>query len=129
MPDEHRRILILFEHPLLGEGLKRLLHAEAGLQVELVHIDSFDAACSALSPTPDVVILERCAPVQAIDLLRLAPDALFIDVGLDSGPSWAYHRDQLSPQPEDLLRAIFDRPAPVLHPVGDGTTIGEASGR
>jgi DNA-binding NarL/FixJ family response regulator len=121
-------VIILYEHPLLGEGLERLLRAEADLEVELVHVDSLDVARGALTTSPDVVILERCAPVQALDLLQLAPSALFIDVGLDAGPSWAYHRDELSPQPEDILRAITERPVPIAHPSG-GAGTGDPSGR
>lgn len=118
MPGETRRVVILYDHPLLGEGLERLLRGQPGLAVELVHVDGIDAARAALAADPDVVILERCAPVQAIDLLRLAPDALFIDVGLDAGPSWTYRRDELAPQPEDILRAITERPRPVHHAPG-----------
>lgn len=129
MPGERRRVVILYEHPLLGEGLERLLRAETDLQVELVHVDNVDVARCALTPSPDVVVLERCAPVQALDLLRLAPGALFIDVGLDAGPSWAYHRDELSPQPEDILRAIVERPAPVPHPAGGASASRESSER
>jgi hypothetical protein len=114
VPGEPRRVVILYDHPLLGEGLERLLRAGTDLQVELVHVDGVDAAQSVLATNPDVVILERSAPLQAIDLLRFAPCALFIDVGLDAGPSWAYRRDELSPQPEEILRAILERP-PVPH--------------
>jgi DNA-binding NarL/FixJ family response regulator len=106
-------VVILYDHPLLGEGLERLLRDQAGLEVVLVHVDGIEAARSALATKPDVVILERCAPVQAIDLLRLAPDALFIDVGLDAGPSWTYRRDELSARPEDIVRTIAERVAPV----------------
>jgi hypothetical protein len=112
VPDEPQRVVILYAHPLLGEGLARLLGANADLQIELVRVDDLDAAEAALAAAPDVVILERSAPLQAIDLLRLAPSALFIDVGLDAGPSWAIRRDELSPQPEEILRAIHDRPHP-----------------
>lgn len=115
MPGEARRtrrVVILYDHVLLGEGLERLLRDGSDFEVELVHVDRIETAQAALASSPDVVILERCAPVQAIDLLRIAPSALFIDVGLDAGPSWAYRRDELSPQPEDILRTIFERVAP-----------------
>jgi len=72
-------------------------------------VDGVETARAALASSPDVVILERCAPVQAIDLLRIAPSALFIDVGLDAGPSWTYRRDALSSQPDEILRTIFER--------------------
>jgi hypothetical protein len=129
VPGQRRRVVILYEHPLLGVGLERLLRPEADLDVSLVHIDSVDVARCALDPSPDVVILERSAAVQALDLLLLAPGALFIDVGLDAGPSWAYHRDELSPRPEDLLRAIVDRPAPIAHAAGRPASSRNASGR
>ena len=116
MQGEVRRVVILYDHLLLGEGLERLLRDGSGLEVELVHVDRLETACAAVASNPDVVILERCAPVKAIDLLPLAPSTLFIDVGLDAGPSWAYRRDELSPQPEDILRTIFDRLHAPAHP-------------
>lgn len=116
MQGEVRRVVILYDHLLLGEGLERLLRDGSGLEVELVHVDRLETACAAVASNPDVVILERCAPVKAIDLLPLAPSALFIDVGLDAGPSWAYRRDELSPEPEDILRTIFDRLHAPVHP-------------
>ena len=118
MPGEPRRVIILYDHPLLGEGLERLLRDRPGLQVQLVHVDSLDIARSAVDSQPDVVILERCAPVAAVDLLPLAPDALFIDVGLDAGPSWSYRREELSPRPEDIVQAITGRTRPASHPAG-----------
>jgi DNA-binding NarL/FixJ family response regulator len=116
VPGEARRVVILYDHILLGEGLERLLRAGGDLQVELVHVDGLEQVRSALSTNPDVVVLERCAPVQVMELLGLAPGALFIDVGLDAGPSWAYRRDELSPQPEAILQTIFDRLRNPAHP-------------
>ena len=109
MRDEPQRVVILYSHPLLGEGIARLLSVDDGLRVELVRVDEPGAAENALVACPDVVILERNSPLQAIDLLRFAPSALFIDVSLDTGPSWALRRDELSPQPEEILRAIRQR--------------------
>jgi DNA-binding NarL/FixJ family response regulator len=110
---EPRRVIILYDHPLLGEGLQRLLRDRADLDVRLVRVDGVETARAALEAKPDVVIVERCAPIEAIDLLRLAPDTLFIDVGLDAGPSWSYRREQLSARPEDILKAIAGRGRPV----------------
>jgi hypothetical protein len=109
MAEQRQRVVILYSHPLLGEGLGRLLTADPALQVELVRVDDLEGAEQALAGGPDVVVLERTAPIQALDLLRFAPSALFIDVGLDAGPSWTIRRDELSPQPEELLRAIHGR--------------------
>ena len=118
MPGEPRRVVILYDHPLLGEGLERLLRDRPGLEVQLVHVDSLEAARAAVESQPDVVILERCAPVAALDLLRLAPDTVLIDVGLDAGPSWSYRREQISPRPEAIVQAISARPRPVSRPAG-----------
>jgi hypothetical protein len=133
VPDSHQRVVILYSHPLLGEGLGRLLTADPDLLVELVRVDDIEGAERALSCSPDVVILERSAPIQALDLLRFAPSALFIDVGLDAGPSWTYRREELSPQPEELLRAIRGRngqaeaPADETGPAGTAGTSSAAA--
>ena len=109
MPGQHRRVAILYSHPLLGEGLAHLLGSARDLDVCLVHVDDLDQAEEALASQPDVVIVERGLHLQAVDLLPLASNALLIDVGLDAGPSWAYRREELSPQPEDILRTIRQR--------------------
>jgi hypothetical protein len=117
VPAQARRVVILYSHPLLGEGLARLLGGDRDLHVELVRVDAPPDAEAALAACPgpdcpDVVIVERSVPVQAMDLLRVAPSALLIDVGLDAGPSFTYRRDELSPQPDDILRTIRARRRP-----------------
>jgi hypothetical protein len=97
--------VILYVHPLLGEGLARLLRADPSLSIEAVHVEGLEMAATVIGESPDVIVMERGA-LQATDVLALAPSALLIDVGLDTGASWAYHRDELSPQPEDILDAI-----------------------
>jgi hypothetical protein len=118
--DGRQRVVILYSHPLLGEGLGHLLSTQPDLIVEFVHVDDLAEAEAALRSAPDVVIVERTPPVQAIDVLRLAPTALLIDVGLDPGPSWTYRRDELGSQPDSLLRAIHDRAA---WPAGVGSAV------
>lgn len=117
MPAQARRVVILYSHPLLGEGLARLLGGDRDLTVELIRVDDEPEAEAALggcgdAGSPDVVIVERSVALKAIDLLRVAPTALLIDVGLDAGPSWAYRREELSPQPDEILRTIRARKRP-----------------
>lgn len=118
MRDGRQQVLILYSHPLLGEGLGRLLAADPALLVELIQVGDLDQARQALVDSPDVVILERTPPVQAIDLMRLAPSALLIDLGLDAGPTWTWRRDEVASQPEELLRVIHGR-EPHDGPAGD----------
>jgi len=111
--DGRQQVVILYSHALLGEGLERMLAEDPALDVELVRVTTLDEAERALTCSPDVVILERTPPFQALDLMRLAPSALVIDVGLDAGPSWTWRRDELAPQPEELLRVIHGRAHPL----------------
>jgi len=105
VPRNARRVVILYAHPLLGEGLARILRGDPSLTIEAVHVEDLEAAATVLGDEPDVIVMERGA-LQASDLLALAPAALLIDVGLDGGSSWAYHRDELSPLPEDIFNTI-----------------------
>jgi hypothetical protein len=121
--DDRQRIVILYSHPLLGEGIAQLLADEVDADVQLCQVDDVECTRAALMDTPDVVILERSSLVEATDLLHLAPSALLIDVGLDAGPTFTYHRDQLSSQPDAIIGAIRERrsPAGPGTPVGPGT--------
>jgi len=105
VPRNARRVVVLYAHPLLGEGLARILRTDPSLTIEAVHAEDLETAATVLGDSPDVVVMER-GSLQATDVLALAPSALLIDVGLDAGSSWAYHRDELAPQPEDILDAI-----------------------
>jgi hypothetical protein len=72
--------VILYEHPLLGEGIASYLRAEAGVQSSLAPSRDLGAVTHALSCEPRVVIFERTETLQPADLRRLAPDAILIDV-------------------------------------------------
>ncbi len=99
-------VVILYTHALLGEGLAKLLAAEPGLDITAVESHEIGAAEAALDKHPDVVIFEHNEPLQAIDLLKFAPDALLIDVGMDAGPTFSYQREQIPAKPEGIVRAI-----------------------
>lgn len=99
-------VVILYTHPLLGEGIAKLLAGEPGLTITHIPSREAEAAEAAFATVPDVVIFERSEPLQAIDLLKFAPDALLIDVGMDTGPTFSYHREEIPARPEGILRAI-----------------------
>ena len=100
------RVVVLYTHPLLGEGVEKMLATEVGLEVIAVPLADIEAAERALTAEPEVVVFERNTPLQAIDVLKFTPNALLIDVGMDAGPTWTYHREQISAQPEGIFEAI-----------------------
>jgi DNA-binding NarL/FixJ family response regulator len=107
MEDAQRTtVVILATHPLLGEGLARLLGQQPELTI--VHVDRHDTAAAeaALSSSPDVVIVERDDVLIASDLLRFAPDALLIDVGIDVDGAFSLQRQKIPSQPDGILDAI-----------------------
>ena len=98
-------IVVLFAHPLLGEGLARMLSAEADLNVCAVAVHT-DAAAEVLERAPDVVIVERGVRPSAADLLDLVPGTLLIEFGMDTGLMYSYQRDEIPARPGGILRAI-----------------------
>ena len=99
-------VVILYVHPLLGQGLAHLLAAEPGLDVTSASVQEACEASTALESGPQVVIVERGVPIDSPGLLRAARDALVLEMSLDLGPSWRLERDEIQSRPEDLLRAI-----------------------
>jgi DNA-binding NarL/FixJ family response regulator len=104
-------VLILYAHPLLGEGIAGLLEAEPGLKVVAVQGDERAAVERGLAAAPDVVIFERGDPDRALEILEIAPAALVIDVGIGPGPTLTYRREEISARPEAILEAIRQAPS------------------
>lgn len=107
MEDAQRvTVVILATHPLLGEGLAKTLGCAPELRVTHIPVDDLPAVEHALAAGPDVVIVERNAAIAVSDLLRRAPDALIIDVGMDNGHAFQVHREEIPAQPDGILAAI-----------------------
>lgn len=110
-------VLILYAHALLGEGLADLLSAEAGFEVAAVRIDDSGSAERALGAAPQVIIFERGDPDRAVEMLEFVPDALIIDIGIGSGQTFTYRRDEISAVPDAIVAAIRGvRPRRARHP-------------
>ena len=87
MQEERRvTVVVLYMHPLFGEGIARLLLAEPDLDVTSLAASDPEQSERLLALAPDVVIFERGDPDTATDILRYAPSALVIDVSLSPGP-------------------------------------------
>lgn len=104
--DRHTTVVILYRHPLFGEGIQHLLASETDLDVTSTPSDDVDAMRCSLAAEPDVVIFERGVPDTAVEVLRAVPDALVIDVALDPGPTFTYHREEIRSEPDGIIGAI-----------------------
>ncbi len=69
MPDPVR-VLVLYSHPLMGQGLERMLAAEVGVPVEVVDGACPEAVATALDRAPQVVVLEEGGDVDAAEVVR-----------------------------------------------------------
>lgn len=82
------RVAILYWHPLLGEGLAKLLEAESGIAAAAIAADDEIGTATALASGPDVVIVERGGPADPSHIagLRNAPILLFVGIGGPARP-------------------------------------------
>jgi DNA-binding NarL/FixJ family response regulator len=104
--DRRVSVVVLYTHPLFGEGIAHLLSAEPGVDVTPVVASDLELAAGSLALAPDVVIFERGDPDTATDILRYAPSALVIDVSLRPGPTFTYQREEVEARPEGILQVI-----------------------
>lgn len=118
MEDAQRvTVVILATHPLLGEGLAKVLGCAQELSVTHLAADDMAAVEQALAAGPNVVIVERNSTFAAYDLIRFAPDALLIDVGMDNGHAFSMHREEIPAQPDGILAAIRGMRKGALAPI------------
>ena len=102
------RVVVLYSHQLLGEGLGRMLEAEPGLVVTTVSQGSIEALDEALAGSPDVVVFEEGGPIGILDVLRRSGASVVIDVDITSSTAWTLRRQSLRSAPEEVLGAIRD---------------------
>jgi chemotaxis response regulator CheB len=115
------KVLVLYRHPLLGEGLERMLAAEGALEVTAVRGDANDAVAQALAIEPEVIVLEEGGPLAAAEILGRTGCPVVIDVDIASSQAWTYRRDAIRSRPDDVLAAIV---AGVTEPAKEPRTRG-----
>lgn len=100
------RVLVLYSHPLMGEGLGRMLAAEPGVLVTAVDIAEPDAVTAALAGEPEVIVVEEGGAVDAADVVRRSHASLVLDVDITTTRAFTLRREALSTRPDDFLAAI-----------------------
>lgn len=103
---EQVRVLVLYSHPLMGEGLERMLAAEPGVVVKAVDIAEADAVTAALAAEPEVIVVEEGGAVDAADVVRRSHASLVLDVDITTTCAWSLRRETLDSRPDDFLAAI-----------------------
>ncbi len=98
-----RRVVILYDHPLLGEGLARKVHQHTGIRAAAVPARDDEAVAEALAAAPSLVIFELTEPLPKGALADLAPGAQLLDVSAaicrgEAGPG--------TPGLDQVLRAV-----------------------
>jgi len=100
------RVLVLYSHPLMGEGLGRMLAAEPGVSVDAVDVGCPAAVDAAIALEPDVIIVEEGGAVDAADVVRRSTCPVVLDVDITTTRAWTLRRETLSTRPDDFLAAI-----------------------
>ena len=108
MPDSHEQpVVLLYVHPLLGQGLASHLRLTTGVEVLAVPADDPVAVDAALALQPLVVIFERCPELDPATLASRLCDATFVDVSGAVAPAGAVVPLQGgAPEPEALVRIV-----------------------
>jgi len=122
------RILVLYSHPLMGEGLERMLAAEPGLEVAAVDVAEGTAVAAALAAEPDVIIVEEGGPLDAADIVRRSTCSVVLDVDITTASAWSLRREALPTRPEDFLASLRATVARVID-CGGGRDTGSDAGR
>jgi DNA-binding NarL/FixJ family response regulator len=104
---ERIRVLVVYSHQILGEGLERMLGADDRIDVTAVSVESDALLETALAGDPDVVVLEEGGPLHAADILPRTKAPVVIDVDISSADAWTYRRDPIRSGPEELLAAVL----------------------
>lgn len=108
------RVLVLYSHPLMGEGLGRMLASEPGIEVHAADVSVPGAVDTALALAPDVIIVEEGGPLDAADVVRRSTCSVVLDVDITTTSAWSLRREALSTRPDDFLASLRSAVARVV---------------
>lgn len=106
MSPEPVRVLVLYSHPLMGEGLQRMLAAEPGVVVDAVDSAISLAVDEALAREPAVIVVEEGGALDAADVMRRSDCPVVLDVDITTTRAWTLRRESMSSRPDDFLAEV-----------------------
>lgn len=106
MSPEPVRILVLYTHALLGEGLGRMLQDEPDVTVDAVDVTQPEAVAAALAGEPAVIVVEEGGAIDAAEIVRRSRCGLVLDVDITTSDAWTLRRETLASKPDEFLAAI-----------------------
>ncbi|MEI6623728.1 MAG: hypothetical protein WCP28_17690 [Actinomycetes bacterium] len=77
---EDRRILILAQHALLGQGLAHWIFSRAGVASVVADASDRDSVEQALASRPRLIIFERTPVVDSVCVAAASPGAVTLDI-------------------------------------------------
>ena len=98
-------VVIVYEHPLLGEGIAREVQTRTGVLATVVSVHDEQAVSHALAANPDIVIHEVAGPLPQGHLADLFPSAVLVDVSTAVSRGWA---TSSAPRLENILEAVLE---------------------
>ncbi len=103
----HRsRVVVLYVHPLFGQGIGQLLRSQEDLVVTCL-LASGDLHEKLRRLHPQAIVLEATADSLFLEMLKDLPPTTVIRVGLDENTMDVFQRHQiLSAAPDNLVEAI-----------------------
>lgn len=115
MSPEPVRVLVLYSHALMGEGLERMLAAEPDMIVDAVDSADARAVDAAIAREPAIIVVEEGGAVDAAEIVRRSQCPVVLDVDITTTRAWTLRRETISSRPEEFLaaiRSIAASPAP-----------------
>lgn len=106
MSREPVRIVVLYSHALLGEGLGRMLQDEPEVTVDAVDMTQPEAVEAALASEPAVIVVEEGGTIDAAEIVRRSGCSLVLDVDITTSKAWTLRRETLASKPDEFLDAI-----------------------
>lgn len=106
MSPEPVRVLVLYSHALMGEGLGRMLAAEPDMVVDAVDCADGPAVDAAIAREPGIIVVEEGGAVDAAEIVRRSRCPVVLDVDITTTSAWTLRRETISSRPEEFLAAI-----------------------